>query len=195
LGADGAGTEGEHEPEQNGSHRVRRLPGSSAATLGGPMSGGKKAEETKVLAQNRKASHDYEMLETFEAGLVLRGTEVKSIRAGKVQLKDSYVEVRNGEAWLVGAHISPYTHGNRENPDPERPRKLLLSRRQIDKLFGRTQLKGQTVIPLTVLLRGSWIKVVIALAQGKKLYDKRAAEKEKTQRREMREAVDAARGR
>ncbi|MDX1999547.1 MAG: SsrA-binding protein SmpB [Thermoanaerobaculia bacterium] len=159
------------------------------------MSGGKKAEETKVLAQNRKASHDYEMLETFEAGLVLRGTEVKSIRAGKVQLKDSYVEVRNGEAWLVGAHISPYTHGNRENPDPERPRKLLLSRRQIDKLFGRTQLKGQTVIPLTVLLRGSWIKVVIALAQGKKLYDKRAAEKEKTQRREMREAVDAARGR
>lgn len=159
------------------------------------MSGGKKAEETKVLAQNRKAGHDYEMLETFEAGLVLRGTEVKSIRAGKVQLKDSYVEVRNGEAWLVGAHISPYTHGNRENPDPERPRKLLLSRRQIDKLFGRTQLKGQTVIPLSVLLRGPWIKVVIALAQGKKLYDKRAAEKEKTQRREMREAVDAARGR
>lgn len=159
------------------------------------MSGGKKAEETRILAQNRKALHDYEILEKFEAGLALRGTEVKSIRDGKIQLKDSYVEVRNEEAWLVGAHISPYSHGNRENPDPERPRKLLLRRREIDKLFGRTQLKGQTVIPLSVFLRGSWIKVSIALAQGKKLYDKRAAEKEKTQRREMREAVDAARSR
>lgn len=143
----------------------------------------------KVLARNRKARHDYHILETFEAGMELTGTEVKSARAGKIQLKDSYVEVRGGEAWLVGAHISPYTHGNRENHDPERPRKLLLHRREVDKLFGRSTIKGQTVVPLAVYLKGSWIKVEIALAQGKKLYDKRRAEKEKVVERETREAV------
>lgn len=143
----------------------------------------------KVLAKNRKARHDYIILETFEAGLSLTGTEVKSARQGKVQLKDSYVEVRDGEAWLVGAHISPYTHGNRENHDPERPRKLLLGKREIDKLFGRSIIRGQTIVPLSVYLKGSWIKVEIALAQGKKLYDKRRAEKEKVQQQEMREAL------
>lgn len=143
----------------------------------------------KVLAKNRKARHDYHILETFTAGMVLKGTEVKSVRAGKIQLKDSYVEVRDDQAWLVGAHISPYSHGNRENHDPERPRKLLLHRREIDKLMGRSTIKGQTVVPLTVLLDGSWIKLEIALAQGKKLYDKRRAEKEKRVEREMRDAV------
>lgn len=143
----------------------------------------------KVLAKNRKARHDYHILETFTAGMALKGTEVKSVRAGKIQLKDSYVEVRDGQAWLVGAHISPYSHGNRENHDPERPRKLLLHRREIDKLMGRTTIKGQTVVPLTVLLDGSWIKVEIALAQGKKLYDKRQAEKDKRIDRELRDAV------
>lgn len=143
----------------------------------------------KVLAKNRKARHDYHILETFTAGMVLTGTEVKSVRDGKIQLKDSYVEVRDHQAWLVGAHISPYSHGNRENHDPERPRKLLLHRREIDKLMGRTTIKGQTVVPLTVLLDGSWIKVEIALAQGKKLYDKRRAEKEKQVERELRDAV------
>lgn len=148
-----------------------------------------KEAPVKVLARNRKARHDYHVLETFEAGLELTGTEVKSARAGKVQLKDSYVEVRGNQAWLVGAHISPYTHGNRENHDPERPRRLLLRRREIDKLFGRSIIKGQTVVPLAVYLKGSWIKMEIALAQGKKLYDKRRAEKEKVVDREMREAV------
>lgn len=143
----------------------------------------------KVLAKNRKARHDYHVLETFTAGMALKGTEVKSVREGKVQLKDSYVEVRDGQAWLVGAHISPYSHGNRENHDPERPRKLLLHRREIDKLMGRTTIKGQTVVPLAVLLDGSWIKVEIALAQGKKLYDKRQAEKEKRIDRELRDAT------
>jgi len=143
----------------------------------------------KVLARNRKARHDYTILETFEAGLALTGTEVKSARQGKVQLKDSYVEVRDGEAWLVGAHISPYTHGNRENHDPERPRKLLLGKREIDKLFGRSIIRGQTIVPLAIYLKGSWIKAEIALAQGKKLYDKRRAEKEKVQQQEMREAL------
>jgi SsrA-binding protein len=148
-----------------------------------------KEAPVKVLARNRKARYDYHILETFEAGIALTGTEVKSARAGKVQLKDSYVEVRGSEAWLVGAHISPYTHGNRENHDPERPRKLLLNRREVDKLFGRSIIKGQTVVPLAVYLKGSWIKVEIALAQGKKLYDKRRAEKEKVVEREMRDAV------
>lgn len=148
-----------------------------------------KEAPVKVLARNRKARHDYHVLETFEAGLELTGTEVKSAREGKVQLKDSYVEVRGNQAWLVGAHISPYTHGNRENHDPERPRRLLLRRREIDKLFGRSIIKGQTVVPLAVYLKGSWIKMEIALAQGKKLYDKRRAEKEKVVDREMREAV------
>jgi SsrA-binding protein len=143
----------------------------------------------KVLARNRKARHDYHILETFEAGMALTGTEVKSARQGKIQLKDSYVEVQGGQAWLVGAHISPYTHGNRENHDPERPRKLLLGRREIDKLMGRSIIRGQTIVPLEVYLKGSWIKVQIALAQGKKLYDKRRAEKQKVADREMREAV------
>src|SRR5262245_26312008 len=126
------------------------------------------------LASNRRAQHDYEILERFEAGLQLTGTEVKSARSGRVQLKDSYVDFRNNEAYLVGAHISPYSHGNRENHDPERPRRLLLKKREIEKLFGRTLLKGLTVIPLSLYLQGNWIKVELALAQGKKLYDKRA---------------------
>jgi SsrA-binding protein len=152
-----------------------------------------KQRPVKVLARNRKARHDYHILETFEAGISLTGTEVKSARQGKVQLKDSYVSVSEGEAWLVGAHISPYTHGNRQNHDPERRRKLLLSKREIDKLFGRSIIKGQTIVPLAVYLKGSWIKVEIALAQGKKLYDKRRAEKKKIQEQEMREAIKQAR--
>lgn len=149
-------------------------------------------ERIQVLARNKRARHDYHILETFEAGLELTGTEVKSARMGKVQLKDSYITVVDGEAWLVGAHISPYTHGNRQNHEPERPRKLLLSRREIDKLFGRSIIKGQTVIPLEVYLKGSWIKAQIALAEGKKLYDKRAAEKKKRQDQEMRQAISLA---
>lgn len=143
----------------------------------------------KVLARNKKARHDYFILETLESGIALTGTEVKSARAGKVQLKDSYVEVAGGQAWLVGAHISPYSHGNRENHDPERRRKLLLHRREIDKLMGRSIIRGQTIVPLAVYLKGSWIKLEIALAQGKKLYDKRRSEKKKDQEREMREAI------
>jgi len=148
----------------------------------------------RPLASNRRARHDYHLLETFEAGMVLAGTEVKAVRQGKIQLKDSYVELREGEAWLVGAHISPYSHGNRENHDPEQPRKILLRRRELDRLFGRLQGKGFTVVPLEVYLEGNWIKIKIALAQGKKVYDKREAEKKRTQEEEMRQAM-AAQGR
>jgi SsrA-binding protein len=152
---------------------------------------GSKARGTgpRSLASNRRAHHDYHILESMEAGLQLQGTEVKAIRSGKVQLKDSFVEFRDGQAFLVGAHISPYSHGNRENHLPERPRRLLLKRRQIERLFGRTLLKGHTVVPLSIYLRGNWIKVEIALAQGKKLYDKREAEKAKELDREAAAAV------
>jgi len=143
----------------------------------------------KPLAANRRARHDFEILETFEAGLVLSGTEVKAARSGKVQLKDSYVDFQNGQAFLVGAHIIHYSHGNRENHEPERPRRLLMKRSEIDKLFGRTQLRGLTVVPLAVYLKGNWVKVEVALAQGKKLYDKRAAERKKELDREAEEAM------
>lgn len=143
----------------------------------------------RPLASNRRARHDYEIQETFEAGLALTGTEVKTARMGKVQLKDSHVEMREGSAYLIGAHFSPYSHGNRENHDPERPRRLLLSRRELERLFGRSQVKGLALIPLSLYLKGNWIKVEVALAQGKKLYDKRLAEKEKELDREANEAL------
>lgn len=147
----------------------------------------------RELASNRRARHDYEILETFEAGIQLSGTEVKAARTGKVQLKDSFVEIRDGQAWLVNAHISPYSHGNRENHPPERDRRLLLKKRQIDRLFGRTLLKGFTVVPLAVYLKGNWIKLEIALVQGKKLYDKRQAEKARELDREAQDAVKSGR--
>jgi SsrA-binding protein len=143
----------------------------------------------RSLASNRRAHHDYHILESVEAGIQLQGTEVKAVRSGKVQLKDSFVEFKDGQAFLIGAHISPYSHGNRENHLPERPRRLLLKRRELDRLFGRTLLKGYTVVPLAIYLKGNWIKVEIALAQGKKLYDKRETEKRKELDREVAEAV------
>ncbi len=143
----------------------------------------------RELASNRRARREYEILETFEAGVVLVGTEVKSARQGKVQLKDSYVEIVDEEAWLVGVHISPYTHGNQMNHDPERRRKLLLKRRELDKLFGRSLLKGLTLIPLRVYLKGNRIKVEVALARGRKLWDKREVERKKILDREMQEAI------
>jgi SsrA-binding protein len=148
---------------------------------------------SRRFAANRRARHDYEILDKLEAGIELLGTEVKSIRAGKIQLKDSYVEIREGQAFLIGAHISPYTHGNRQNHDPERPRRLLLNRREIDRLFGKITLQGLTCVPLSVYLKGNQIKIEIAVARGKKLYDKRQAEKKKVQDAEAREAMSLRR--
>lgn len=141
------------------------------------------------IASNRRARHDYEILDKFEAGVALVGTEVKSVRDGRVQLKDSYVEIRNGEAWLIGVHIAPYTHGNRQNHDPERPRKLLLHKREIDKIFGRTTMQGLTCVPLAVYLKQNKIKVEIALARGRKLYDKRQEKKKRQMEREVEEEM------
>ena len=150
---------------------------------------GKPKDAPRALASNKRARHDYHVLETFEAGIQLHGTEVKSVREGRVQLKDSYVDLKDGQAFLVGAHISPYSHGNRENKEPERVRRLLLKKREINRLFGRVQLKGLTVVPLSVYLKGNWIKVEVALVQGKKLYDKRESEKTRELDREAEAAV------
>jgi SsrA-binding protein len=150
---------------------------------------GKARDAIRPLASNRRALHEYHVLDSLEAGIRLKGTEVKAVREGRVQLKDSYVDFKDGQAWLVGAHISAYSHGNRENHDPEQLRKLLLKKREIDRLFGRTQLKGLTVVPLSVYLKGNWIKVEIALVQGKKLFDKRESEKTRELDREAEAAV------
>jgi len=149
----------------------------------------KRKQPGRFLARNKRARHDYEILEKMEAGIALLGTEVKSAREGRVQLKDSYVEIRGGEAFLIGAHISPYSHGNRQNHDPERPRKLLLNRREIERVSGRTTIQGQTCIPLSMYLNRNRIKLEIALAKGRKLYDKRQAARVKELDKEAREAM------
>ncbi len=148
-----------------------------------------KPGEIKVLSANRQASHNWFLLDRYEAGLVLTGTEVKAARDGKIQLKDAYAEVLSGEAWLVQAHISPYSHGNRMNHDPVRRRKLLLHRDEIDKLLGKTRERGFTLIPTRVYLKNGRIKCELALARVKKLHDKREAERTRATEAEAREAV------
>ncbi len=146
------------------------------------------------VATNRQASHRYNLLERFECGIVLTGTEVKSLREGKAQLKDSYAQIRDGEVWLIGAYIPPYGPATRENHDPERPRKLLLHRSEIDRLVGRTRERGLTLVPTRIYFAGprSRAKVQLALAKGKDLYDKResmrARDMARDVARELREA-------
>lgn len=147
-----------------------------------------KEEIQRVAAENRKARHDYFILETYEAGIALKGTEIKSIRAGKVNLKDSFARIEKGEVLLYNVHISPYEHGNRENHEPLRTRKLLLHRREINRLVGKTQEKGLALIPLRIYFKRGLAKVELALAKGKKLYDKREALAEREARREMERA-------
>ena len=145
--------------------------------------------EERAASLNRQAYHHYQILETFEAGIVLQGTEVKSIREGKVNLKDSYGLVKNGEVWLLNCHISPYSHGNRMNHDPLRTRKLLLHRREIRKLLGKTTERGLTLVPIRIYFQRGLAKCEVALARGKKLYDKRETEKRKTIDKETRQAM------
>ncbi|MDR1245399.1 MAG: SsrA-binding protein SmpB [Clostridiales Family XIII bacterium] len=131
-------------------------------------------KQRKIIANNKKARHDYFIEESYEAGIVLTGTEIKSLRGGRVNLKESYAKVERNELIIYGMHISPYAHGNRFNPDPVRPRKLLLHRQEIRKLIGYTTLKGLTIIPLSVYINERGLaKMEIAVARGKKLYDKR----------------------
>lgn len=139
----------------------------------------------KIIALNRKARHDYFIYDTFEAGIVLRGTEVKSLREGKVNLRDSFAQVRNGEVYLVGCHINPYLQGNIFNHDPLRDRKLLLHGKEIEKLIGKTAERGYTLVPLSLYFKRGKAKVEIGLAKGKKLYDKREAIKKRDVEREL----------
>jgi SsrA-binding protein len=141
------------------------------------------------IATNRQAQYRYNFLETWEAGLVLTGTEVKSLREGKAQIKDGYASVRDGEVWLHNVHIPPYGPAARENHEPERARKLLLHRRELERLTGRTSEKGLTLIPTRVYFRGPWAKVELALGRGKAAVDRRRDIKEREQRREIERAL------
>ena len=150
-------------------------------------------KEQKQIAHNRKARHNYEILETYEAGMALAGTEVKSLRDGRANFKDSYAAVRNEEVWLYGMHISPYSHGNINNHNPERDRKLLLHRNEIRRLIGKTQETGLTLVPLQLYFKNGKVKVELALAKGKKQYDKREAIAKKEAARETKRYFKARR--
>ncbi len=154
-----------------------------------------KEAEIKILSDNRQARHNYFLMDRFEAGLVLTGTEVKSAKSGRIQLRESYATIDKNEAWLVNAHISEYSHGNRENHSPVRSRKLLLHRREIDKLLGKTREKGLSLIPTKIYLKGGRIKCELALARGKKMHDKREAERARTAEAEARDAVRRSKAR
>jgi len=143
----------------------------------------------KVIANNKKAYHDYFIEDKYEAGIELFGTEVKSVRQGSVNLKDSWINIKDGEAFIMGMHISPYEKGNIFNKDPLRVRKLLLHRKEIDKLFGLVKQDGYSLIPTSLYLKGSYVKVEVALAKGKKLYDKRESEAKKSAKRDIERAV------
>ena len=144
--------------------------------------------ERKLIANNKKAYHDYFILEKYEAGIVLHGTEVKSLRMGKCSIKEAFIRVEDGEMFIYGMHISPYEKGNIFNKDPLRVKKLLLHRKEIDKIFGKMKEQGITVVPLQVYFSGSLVKVEIGLAKGKKLYDKRADIAKRIRRERLRES-------
>jgi SsrA-binding protein len=139
----------------------------------------------RLVAKNKKAFYEFEILERYEAGLALQGTEVKSLREGKVNLKESFARVKNGEVWLEGCHISPYTHGNIHNHDPIRPRKLLLHRREISQLIGKVEQKGLTLVPLSLYFTKGKAKLELAVARGKKLHDKRETARRKAMERDI----------
>lgn len=146
---------------------------------------------TKLIAKNPVAYHNYNIEDTFECGIVLAGTEIKSIRAGKVNLKDSYAGFKNGECYAYSIHISPYEHGNIFNKDPLRDRKLLLNKRELNKLFGRVKQDGYSLVPISLYFKGSLVKLELGLGKGKKLYDKREDIAKKDAERRMQKAIRA----
>ncbi|MCM3339354.1 MULTISPECIES: SsrA-binding protein SmpB [unclassified Paenibacillus] len=149
-----------------------------------------KKSENKVLAQNKKASHDYFIEDTYEAGMVLTGTEIKSLRMGKANISDSFATIRKGEIFIHNMHISPFEQGNRYNPtDPTRARKLLLHKAQISKLIGQTKQEGYTLVPLKIYVRNGFAKLLIGLGRGKKNYDKRATEAKRDADRQIQRAL------
>lgn len=153
------------------------------------MRGGVYLENVKILATNREARHEYFIEEEMEAGIELVGTEVKSVRAGTLNLKDAWCGIKNGQLLINQMHISPYDHGNRFNVDARRPRKLLMHKREIMRLFGKVKQDGYALIPLSVYLKGSLVKVKVGLCKGKKLHDKRQAEAERDAKRQIQQAM------
>ena len=153
------------------------------------MAGKDGGPPTKLITQNRKARHNYEIEDTLEAGIVLVGTEVKSCREGKANITDAYAIVKDGEAWLFGCHISPYSHGNRENHDPERPRKLLLKRSEIELLHKRVSQEGRTLVPLRLYFKQGMVKAELAIARGKNVHDKRQSTAKRDAQRQMQQAL------
>ena len=147
--------------------------------------------EVKPVANNRKALHDYFIEDTYEAGIALTGTEIKSVRAARVNLRDGFVQIKNGDAWLLNVHISPYDFGNRENHEPRRERRLLLHRQEIRKLHSKVSERGWTIVPLRLYLKDGRAKVEIALVRGKHLYDKKDAVAERDMDRELLRAIKA----
>lgn len=161
---------------------LRRPSGASLLVM-------KQKSGVKVIAKNRRASHDYFLLDRYEAGLVLTGTEIKSIRANQVSLQRAFVQPRRGELWLMEANIAPYEHGNRDNHEPTRPRKLLLNRREINKILDALQSKGVTMVPTRMYLKSGRAKIEVALAKGKKLYDKRQSMAKRDSKRQVERAL------
>ncbi len=147
----------------------------------------------KTIVVNRRARHEYDILESLEAGLVLTGTEIKSVRAGKVQLADAHARIEHGEAWVHGIHIAPYEQGNRFNMPAVRPRKLLLHRKEIDRLLGKAQERGLTLVPLSIYLRNGFAKVELGVARGRKTHDKREAIAEREAKRDQERALSERR--
>lgn len=148
-----------------------------------------KSNEIKMISKNRRARHDYNIVETYEAGVVLTGTEVKSLRLGNTSLSESYITVMNGELFVIGWHIAPYEQGNRENVDSLRRRKLLMHKKEIHRLMGQVQQEGLSLIPLSVYFSRGYVKMEVALAKGKKLYDKRETKKKQDQERQIRSSL------
>lgn len=148
-----------------------------------------KGTDTTVLAQNKKARHDYSIVDTIEAGIILTGTEIKSVRAARIQLKDGFAQIKRGEAWLVNVHIAPFEQGNIWNQDPERTRKLLLKKREIERLTSELKGTGMTLVPLKVYLKNGFAKVLLGLAKGKHDYDKRESIKRREQDRDIKRVM------
>lgn len=159
------------------------------AKSGGKAKGKTEDDGQKIVARNRRARHEFELLETVEAGIVLTGTEVKSLRNGKASLEEAYAGIENGEVWLYGCDIPEYIQANRMNHKPKRPRKLLLHRREIDKLAAKASERGLTIVPLKVYFKQGMAKVEICIARGRKLFDKREALKKQDARRDMDRAL------
>ena len=149
----------------------------------------KERKADRTIVTNRRAFHEYFVLESLEVGIVLRGTEIKSLREGKVQMNEAYARIENGECWLVGMHISPYTHGSHSNHDPDRPRKLMAHRAQIANMRAEVEQRGLTLVPLKLYLKGGKAKMELGLCRGKKLYDKRQASAERESQRDVQRAL------